>query len=161
ANPNLFRHLDPEMRANRDVALAAAKADINALSYASANIKADKEAAKEYLASCRELNGSLSLWDESVRDDREIVDLAITKIGGGAILGASQRLLEDRALVKTALEKGVLGKPFALFPSPVKADRELCLLAVKYSHWAFRYIDTSLQYDVTFCLDAVHANPAC
>ncbi len=160
ANELSFRYLSPRMRANKKLALIAVKKYGSFLELCPKALRADKEIVKAALSASWPQWGVLGCAHDALRDDSELVRLAIRKCGGVALFEASRRLREDPAYIKIALRAGV-GAQFSRFPPSVRADRELCLLAVQHSSHAFIGIDESLKDDTAFCISAVHANNQC
>lgn len=158
ANSELFVHLDDSMRANREVALAAVKIRGGHLYNAADNIKSDREVVIAALMCSGISCCPLEYASDKLRNDRELVELAIKRFGGAALSAASPRLNSDPALLRLALKFGV-GNFFREFPEHVKSDKKLCLLAVQHSSIAFEDVIESLRQDVDFCIAAVRMNP--
>ena len=160
ANAEIFAHVSLKMRATRKVAMTAVRVRGNLLYHASNKLKADRGLVKAALQCSGVSSCPLNHASKSIRNDAEIVKLAIRRFGGQALLAGSTRLLNDPTMLKAALRAGV-GTWFAQFPAETRASRKWCLLAIKGSSSAFEGIDDSLKFDTEFCAMAVQENPDC
>ena len=89
-----------ELRAERQVVLAAVKQFGNALEYASKELRADREIV---LAAVKRNGWALRFASKELRADRQFV-LAAVKAGGDALQFASVELRADRYMVKFAMK---------------------------------------------------------
>ncbi len=93
-----------------------------------------------------------SLFDESLKKDREVVLVAVQQ-DGGSLYYADESLKKDRDLVLAAVQQR--GDTLYYADESLKKDREFVLAAVQKHGYALEYADESLKKDREIVLAAV------
>ena len=113
-----------ELRADRQVVLAAVKQFGNALEYASKELRADREIV---LAAVKRNGWALRFASKELRADRQFV-LAAVKAGGDALQFASVELRADREVVLAAVAQR--GDALRFASEELRTDGEITIAAV-------------------------------
>jgi lambda repressor-like predicted transcriptional regulator len=130
-----------ELKADKEIVMAAVEQNGNALEHASEELKADKEIV---MAAVKENGYVLRDASEELKADKEIVMAAVEQ-NGDAFDYASEALKADKEIVLAAVK--VNGNALEHASEELKADKEIVLAAVKKNGSALRYASDELQND--------------
>ena len=151
----LSLRLAPEdLRADKEVVLAAVKNRGYALEFASEDFRADKEVVLEAV---QQKSFALEFASEDLRADREVV-LAAVKQQGSALLLASEDRKADKEVVLAAVQGE--GSALGFASEGLRADKEFVLEAVQQHGKALGYASEELRCDRAFLLQLVEATKA-
>jgi serine/threonine protein kinase len=141
-----------ELKADREVVLAAVGQDGRALLYTSAELQGDRDFV---LAAVWQTGEALQHASAELKADREVVMAAVVQVGG-ALRHAAVELHWDRDFVLAAVRQngGALGYASA----ELKGDREVVLAAVRQNGRALRHASAELRGDREVVLAAVGQN---
>ena len=141
-----------ELRADKEVVLAAVTQNGDALGYASDEPRADKEVV---LAAVARNAGALKFASPELHADRDVVLTAVAR-NGHALMYASPELRADRdvVLAAVALSRDALGYASRM----LRADKEVVLAAVAQDGTALEYASDELRADKEVMLAAVAEN---
>ena len=146
-----------ELRADREVVLAAVRQDGIALGYASDALRADHEVV---LAAVTQAGRALEYASSAFRGDRDMVLAAVTQTatwcwprGVHTLQYASDALRADREVVLAALTQD--GMALECASDALRADREVVLAAVKQSLSALELVSKQLCKDREVVLAAL------
>jgi uncharacterized membrane protein YqjE len=136
-----FETLSPELKGDKEVALAAVTNEGMTLKFASPELKSDKEVV---LASVKQNGSALEFASLELKSDKEVV-LSSVKQNGSALEFASLELKSDKEVVLAA----VTNKGMALeFASPeLLANKEIVLVAVSQNCNVFKYLSDEFKRD--------------
>ena len=137
------------LKADREVVLAAVSNNGSALEYADDALKADRESV---LAAILNEGSALYYADDTLKADREVVFAAVSK-NGCALACADDTLKVDREVVLAAVSND--GSALEYADDTLKADREVVLAAVSDNGLALEYADDTLKVDRELVLAAV------
>lgn len=166
--------IEEELRAQREVVLAAVQVDGHALQFAVETLKHDLEVV---LAAVSENGLSLRHAALSMRSDRKVA-LAAAKRHGLSIQYMSDDLRSDVEIATAAIEKDPRalqfvadtlrgsrsfmlstlksnGRALAYASDDLREDKDIVLTAVRECPYAFAYASPSLQRDREFVLNSV------
>ena len=144
-----LEYASEELKTDREVVLAAIKNNGESLKYASEELKTDRELV---LAAVKNKGWSLVYASQELKADREIV-LAAVKKYGESLKYASQKLKSDREIVLAAVKNH--GQSLVYASEKLKADSEVVLAAVKNKGWSLEYVSEELKADREIVLAAV------
>jgi len=147
----ILRSASDEVRADREIVLAAVRQSCWALEYASKDLRADREIV---LAAVQQSGRALEYASKDLRADREIVLAALQQ--SGWFRYASKDLRADRNIVLAAVQQHSRLLRYA--SEKLRADREIVLAAVQQDGSAFRYASNDLRSDWDFVLAAIRQN---
>jgi len=148
--PHTLKDAGPDPKRDREVVMKALKLDGTTLEHAANELRRDYEIC---LSAVSESGSALEFVDAAVKD-RELVLKAVQR-NGQALEFAPEEMKTDRDLVEKAVRDRGSALEFA--STMLKNDRDLCLLAIQSDGWpsrAFTYVDTGLQTDRGFVLEA-------
>jgi len=128
-----------ELRADREVVLAAVKQDGEALRYASEELRADREVVMPVVQRTGE---ALQYASQKLKADREVV-LAAVQRDSRALRYASAEVRADREVVLAAVQQDGGALEFA--SKELRADREVVFAAVKQNGNALRFASQELR----------------
>mmetsp|Transcript_83323 Transcript_83323/g.193595 ORF Transcript_83323/g.193595 Transcript_83323/m.193595 type:complete len:551 (-) Transcript_83323:90-1742(-) len=148
-----LEELDKDLRACRDVVLAALQVDGHALAQASAELRDDREVV---LAAVCESGLALRHAGELPRRDREVVLAAVLE-SGAALEFASHRLRSDGEVVLNAVENDADAVRFAA--ESLMDDRSFVIDAARVASRTFQYASARLKQDKEVVLAALESNP--
>ena len=146
---NAFKNASDELKADKEVVLAAVKKHGYALEYASDELKADKEVV---LAAVKNHGSSLKYASDELKADKEVI-LTAVKNYGYALEYASDELKADKEVVLEAVKND--GHALKYASDELKADKEVVLAAVKNYGHALDYASDGLKADKEVVLAAV------
>lgn len=141
-----------DLRADREVVLAAVERDGLALERAAEKLRGDREVVE---TAVKDQGGALRYASEELRRDRDLV-LAALEDDGCALEHASEELRGDRGVAAAALHSNSFAMK-ALAPG-LRSDRELILSAVQRNAFALEHASEELLADPSFLLAAVRRN---
>ncbi len=144
-----LRYASAELRADREVVLAAVGQTLWAFEYAAAALKADKEVV---FVAVRQNSGALQYAAAELKADRDFV-LAVVGQTGWALYYAADALKADREVVFAAVSAD--GRALQYAAAELKADREVVFAAVSQKGGALQYAAAELQADRDVVLAAV------
>lgn len=142
-----------EVRADRDIVLAAVQEFGSALEHASINLKQDKEIV---LAAVSTGGDALEYASAGLAADRDIV-LAAASNFGAALEFASAELRRDREVALAACSND--GEVLRLLDRELQADREVVLVAVRQNGLALRHAAGDMRADREVVVAAVLQSP--
>ena len=143
----LSLRLAPEdLRADKEVVLAAVKENAYALEYASEGLRADKEVVLEAV---QQKSFALQFASEGLRADKEVV-LAAVKQFGRALGFASEGLRADKEFVLEAVQQH--GKALGYASEELRCDRAFLLQLVEATkaYWLYDFAAEELRKDEHF-----------
>lgn len=143
-----------EVRADRDVVLAAVREYGGALEHASINLKMDREIV---MAAVSRGGDSLEYASAGLAADRDIVLAAVGNFGS-ALEFASVEMRRDRGVALAACAND--GEVLRVLDRELQADREVVLVAVKQNGLALRHAAGDMRADRAVVVAAVFQNPA-
>jgi len=146
--------VDVSWRGDRDLVLAAVKADGCALEFANRALRADREVVLEAV---RESGSALRHALEEFQGDREVVLTAVQRFGP-ALEHATPPLQGDREVVLTAARRDLAALAHA--GPELKASREFALTLVQSNGAALRYLSEEMKQDRAVVLAAVKDHPS-
>ena len=171
---SVFSRLDPELQADREIALAAIRRQgrpalldgehgvtivdsgwTTIPVVAPTELEADREVAAATAFSQAFGPGLLQYLTPELQADREIVREAV-KQDGLALQFAAPELQADREIVREAVKQDGLALQYAA--PELKADPEIVLEAVQGKALAFRLANPGLRIDRAFVTEAVRRN---
>jgi hypothetical protein len=140
---NNLEYANPKLKSDKEVITLAVKQNCYALSHADSKLRSDKKFILELLDTC---NGWLiSFIDDKLKQDKAIVKKAIEK-DPCAIFYAHESFKEDRSIaIELVKKEGSVLKYLHSF----KDDKEIVLLAVKndFTNFAFKSASDRLKQD--------------
>ena len=165
-----LQYASPELKADKEVVMAAVTNNGNALQYASPELKADKEVV---MATVTNNGFALRFASPELKADKEVVMVAVSKIGfalrfapelqgdkevvmaavtnnGNALQFASPELQGNRKVVIAAMSKNSNALQFA--------SKEVVMFAVTFDGNALQYVSPELKADKEVVMAAVSNN---
>ena len=152
-----LEYADKKLQADKEVVLAALKQDGRALQYADKKLKADKNFV---LVAVKQNGDALEYADKKLKADKNFVLVAL-KQDGEALEYADKKLQADKDVVLVAVKKSYAqvvkeyGTALEYADKKFKADKEVVLIAVKKNGRALEYADKKLKADKKIVLVAV------
>jgi hypothetical protein len=122
-----FETLSPELKGNKEVALAAVTNEGMTLKFASPELKSDKEVV---LASVKQNGSALEFASLELKSDKEVVLAAVTN-KGMALEFASPELLANKEIVLVAVSQNC--NVFKYLSDEFKRDPEIVLATLTHS----------------------------
>jgi hypothetical protein len=141
-----------KLRSNREIVLAAVKANGNALKFAAKELRSDREIV---LAAVIKNGSALECTAEELKSDREIVFAAVLN-DGSALEFAVEELKSDREIVLAAVSN--YGSALEHKTNELKSDREIVLAAVSNNGMALEHTTNELKSNREIVLAAVSNN---
>ena len=161
ATGNILFMASKELKNDYDVVLAAVKFDGTALEDASEVIQNNKNIV---LAAIAQNSNALQFASKNLKDDDEIVKLAVTNIKETLVLQddglssplqyASIRLQEDYNMVLLAVTHN--GRSLQYAPKILRDNYNIVLVAVTHSGISLQYASERLKSDIQICLAALN-----
>ena len=148
--PSLFQYASDQLKADKEVVLAAINFDGLALQYASIELKADKEVV---LAAVKNTGYALEFASDELKADNEVVTVAVNK-AGDALAYASHDFKADKELVMLAVSN--VGYALAYADDAFKADKEVVMAAVNSNGYALCLAADQLKADKEVVMAAVN-----
>ena len=142
-----------DLRADKDVVLAAVSQNGLTLGYAAKELRADKEVV---LAAVSQDGRALEYAASALRGDRDVVLAAISKDGWAALKYAAKDLRADKEVVLAAVSQNGLALMYAA--EDLKEDREVVFAAVRQDGLALCFASAALKADREVVLAAVRQN---
>ena len=136
-----FETLSPELKADKEVALAAVTNEGMTLKFASPELKADKEVA---LAAVKQNGSALEFASPALKSDKEVVLAAVTN-KGMALEFAYPELLADKAVVLVAVSQNC--NVFKYLSDEFKGNPEVVLATLTHSQgeYELKYASDELK----------------
>jgi len=147
-----FERAAEELKADKEVALAAVKRDGWALRYAAASLKADRDVV---LAAVSQNGWSLSEAADALRADKGLALAAVSQ-DGMALQYVAEELTADREVVRAAVDNHSWALQFAA--AHVKADKEFILECVRRDGVSLNFVSEEMAMDKDIVLAAVEQN---
>mmetsp|Transcript_5644 Transcript_5644/g.13267 ORF Transcript_5644/g.13267 Transcript_5644/m.13267 type:complete len:463 (-) Transcript_5644:91-1479(-) len=149
---HIFEHLRPDLRDDRDIALAAVKRNGLALQFATDGIKDDREVVLEAV---KNTSRALEFGSERLRADVDVVLEAVGKLGV-VLKFASEDLRAEKAVVLAAVKNKGVALKFA--SEELRADQEVVLAALSENGSALQHASSTFKSDVNFVRVAIKSN---
>jgi hypothetical protein len=138
----ILDYVSDELKADKDVVLAAVKKDGISLKYASANLKADKEVV---LAAVEKSEYALNYASDELKADKEVI-LAAVKHHPTAFQFVPNDFKEDpqnKALILAAVTK--YGNTLMYLPQIWRDDEDIMLAAIKQNRLTIHFASDKLK----------------
>lgn len=152
-NWRALRHADPRLRGSAELLAPVVRQTGEALQFAGAALRADPDLVK---AAVKESGYALEYAHEDLRADKEIVLSAVFR-HGFALQFAHESLRADRSVVAVALREN--GYALQHANETLRADRSLVELAVGVNGLALEYACAGLRADRDLVVLAVRSQP--
>jgi len=150
-NGHVLRYASEELRRDREVVAEAIKQDGCSLQWALKELRADRDLALEAVKH----NGlALGHTANSLRGDKELVGAAVIQ-NFGALKFAAATLRADRDFILQVVRRN--GKALRFADEALKDDREIVLAAIKSNSRAILYASKELQDDTEVQCEALRA----
>lgn len=147
---NVFRYASKELKADKDVALAAVIKYGYNLRYVAGEYKNDKAFM---LAVVKKAPFSLEYASEELKSDKDIVHTAIQR-DGLAFQCASDELKANKEVALAAVSK--IGYNIQFVSKELQLDKDVAIVAVKNIGFALQYVSDELKADKDVVLAAVN-----
>ena len=175
-----FKNLDPELKLDRDVVLAALKKDGNNLQYAQEFFKKDKEIV---LHAIKQNGLALEYADKKLRRNREVILAAIRQNGQAIFLAdhwvpdyillhqnlygkstyINKKIIEDREIALEFLINDKDDPSYAAwicaYYSTFLKDRNFVFEVAKHNAFVLEFVDDRIKKDRNFFLELLNLTP--
>ncbi|MAI81336.1 MAG: hypothetical protein CBE29_00490 [Rickettsiales bacterium TMED269] len=156
--PSYYKYLSLELKSDREIALLAARNSVNGFLDAPEEFKSDKDFIIEALQPSDNLNGRLiEFIPDGLKEDREIVSMALKKSNGSAFEFASEELRND---TEYFLQMPLLGLAYEYAGEGIKSDKEILLRIFEEGNiHSLEYASNELRADKEIVMKAIGIQP--